>query len=112
VSGWRSVGEDHITWVSPIAEDVGRLLGMLVLDTSDTTWLDHAVHREAGMPGCFDEVLLELLVSGRVSREEIAEIVREKYAKAAAEEQEGRREIRAKRDASADGPEFHTRCNP
>lgn|GEM_PF-6381363 len=95
VRGQKKDDESFIVWTVRPNIDVGRLLGLLVPDTSDETWLDHAVGHEARMGGCFAEVLLSLLVSGRVSRTEISEIVRENHEALVARERERRREISA-----------------
>ena len=59
-------------WFPDNAADFLRLLNALVPDTSSSTWLAHAVGRTSSAMGGFaEEILLELLDSGRVSKDEI-----------------------------------------
>lgn len=95
LSGRKRNGEECIVWSCPPAVEVGRLLSLLVPDTSDQTWLDHAVGHGFGTEGYFRPVLLALLADGRVSREEIAEVVRTQEEALVAQERERRREIGA-----------------
>ena len=73
VYGHRFSGDPNIiVWAPDDAADLLRLMNALVPDTSSATWLSHAVGRTSTyMHGQSEEILLELLDSGRVSKEEI-----------------------------------------
>ena len=73
VYGWRSHdGSTDIIWAADSTTDMLRVLRALVPDTSSSTWLSHAIGRtSSGMGGYAEEILLGLLDSGRVTKEEI-----------------------------------------
>jgi len=72
VFGHRAPGSTDIFWFPDNTSDFLRLMNALVPDTSSSTWLAHAVGRSSSaMSGFAEEILLELLDSGRVSKDEI-----------------------------------------
>lgn len=58
-------------WFTPIPEDVARLFGLLVLDESLETWLDVELGNAKYQHGCGDEVLLALLESGIITKQDV-----------------------------------------
>ncbi len=63
-------------WVAGRLDDVRRLFDLLAPDTSLGTWLDVALDNGKFMHGCGDEVLLHLLATGSVTKEQILEAVK------------------------------------